>query len=209
MPIQILQPEFIGPIYIGTWAGKPSAAGNAGKKIIVTDFLNSEWKSNGTNWVPANGRAVVYAPDTTGITATNLTVLPVAGIPGWRMPEDLSLTPGIRVEGSSAVSVANPSSALGRPLLIGNEASNAIIAFHNYVSVSTEKDILGVCPRMADGTWRMAGQNTVPPNDGTGAGLTFISNAQMLDSPLRLYYRSPTASEVLTVHNFVLAIRFG
>ena len=43
-----------------TWAGKPAAAaGNLGLVIRVTDLNGTLWKSNGTNWRPVNGRAVI------------------------------------------------------------------------------------------------------------------------------------------------------
>lgn len=36
--------------FVYTWATKPSAAGNAGLEIIVSDLGNSEWKSDNKNW---------------------------------------------------------------------------------------------------------------------------------------------------------------
>ena len=73
MPIQILQPEFIRPIYIGTWAGKPSAAGNAGKEIILTDMGRSRWWSNGTYWRPVGGRQVLAQRSNNPVTVQSLT----------------------------------------------------------------------------------------------------------------------------------------
>ena len=72
MPIQILQPEFIRPIYIGTWAGMPSAAGNAGKEIILTDMGRSRLWSNGTYWRPVGGRQVLAQRSNNPVTVQSL-----------------------------------------------------------------------------------------------------------------------------------------
>lgn len=77
--------SFTGPAY--TWAGKPSAADNAGNSIRITDVgpvgAGSVWISDGTNWRPIGGRVMhcaasgtVAAPLATLSGATGKLVLP-------------------------------------------------------------------------------------------------------------------------------------
>ena len=98
MPIQQLQPEFIRPIYSGTWAGKPSAVGNAGKEIILTDMGRSRWYSDGTYWRPVGGM-MAFPVNCQGVSSSNpaLTAVTVPNMPLLPLKEWLS-TPGCSIE---------------------------------------------------------------------------------------------------------------
>lgn len=73
-----------------TWATLPSAAANSGTRVRVTDVgpNGSDWISNGTDWVPVNGFAMIarsaVASSVTGTTTetTLATITIPAGVMG-------------------------------------------------------------------------------------------------------------------------------
>ena len=78
MPIVQLQSEFAAALSIAppeyTWETKPSAAGNAGKEIILTDIGRSRWWSNGTYWRPVGGRQVLAQRSNNPVTVQNTSI---------------------------------------------------------------------------------------------------------------------------------------
>jgi len=53
-------PFLAKPTLATTWAAKPAASGVAvGTRIVVTDLSYSVWYSDGTNWYPQGGHAVL------------------------------------------------------------------------------------------------------------------------------------------------------
>lgn len=61
-----------------TWAGRPAVGlVPAGTELQATDYNNQKWISDGTNWRPAQGRAVLYMKSADGsaslATLTNIT----------------------------------------------------------------------------------------------------------------------------------------
>lgn len=71
MPISQLQAETARAIGIYTWAAKPPAAGNAGRRISVSDLRNSEFYSDGTYWRPVGGRQVLAQRSNNPVTVQN------------------------------------------------------------------------------------------------------------------------------------------
>ena len=99
--------QVISPYASFTWAGKPAvAAWPVGVPIIVTDVggpAGSQWVTDGSNWLPANGR-VVLASRSGSIAA------PVATLTGtttgkFTLPANIVLPAGILMPGKSKVEV--------------------------------------------------------------------------------------------------------
>lgn len=97
MPIAQLQAETARALGIYTWATKPSAVGNEGLEIIVSDLQNSRWKVQGAAWRPVSVAKLIL--DFSGISTTQTTSGVVAGAPTLSLPfYDLMTTPGIIIE---------------------------------------------------------------------------------------------------------------
>lgn len=61
----------MGPIFTGTWANKPSASDcPVWSEAIFTNLGNNKYYTNGTVWVPLNGRAHIFCPSTVAMTDT-------------------------------------------------------------------------------------------------------------------------------------------
>ena len=67
----------MGLVHIGTWATLPAVGGcPVWSEAVVTNMGNLKFVNNGTNWLPASGSGVIYAPttanmsDSTGTTET-------------------------------------------------------------------------------------------------------------------------------------------
>lgn len=81
-----------------TWAGRPAAAGNSGKRITITDVGTgggSEWVSDGTYWRPVNGAVVLVANGALSSHTgnTNKTTLKT-----YTIPAGLANIPGAHID---------------------------------------------------------------------------------------------------------------
>ena len=207
MPIQILQPEFIRPIYIGTWAGKPSAAGNAGKEIVITDWNRSRWYSDGTYWRPVGGEQVVHNQSLLIATASSTTLQVVASVPGWQMPSDLVM-PALSISTFFSCIVTSASAAQQRQIYVGVADAEGVCLRHQYTANNSLYQGQGISWLTPDMQLLIAplingGQSQV----GNGGGDATIS--QMLASPIRMYYKggSTDGSESFQIPNFRLSVR--
>ena len=209
MPIQILQPEFIRPIYSGTWAGKPSAAGNAGKEIIVTDFNRSRWYSDGTYWRPVGGEQVVHNPILTNATASSGTLALVASVPGWQMPSDLADTPSISIMTfMAAVVISDASSVQQRLIYAGVTGATGCCLRHQYTTASAAHQGAATAWRNSDnGAFTASAANGGSSQSGNGGG--DASTSQIKAAPISLYYQggNPDGSEVIRFDHFIISIR--
>jgi hypothetical protein len=69
------------PLYPGnriircTWADRPTAAAaGAGARVIVTDYRNTEWVSDGTNLVPAGDGQLLYLNSNQSLASPQITL---------------------------------------------------------------------------------------------------------------------------------------
>ena len=209
MPIQQLQPEFIRPIYSGTWAGKPSAAGNAGKEIIVTDFNRSRWYSDGTYWRPVGGEQVVHNPILADATASSATLQPVASVPSWQMPADLANTPSIKIVTAFAGRLISLFSQVQqRQIEIGISGMTGLCMRHYYTDIEAIKQGKSI-------TWRdNSNGNYYGPQANGGASQSFgngtltVTSATLAANPIQMYYRggNTDGSEVIRFAYFRISI---
>ncbi|NCU02326.1 hypothetical protein GXC69_12590, partial [Candidatus Macondimonas diazotrophica] len=206
-----LQSEFAAALSIAppeyTWAGKPSAAGNAGKEIIVTDFNRSRWYSDGTYWRPVGGEQVVHNPVLTNATASSATLQLVASVPGWQMPEDLVNTPGVAVKAFFTGHLASgPSNAQARQIYVGVTGAEGFCLRHLYTTLSTAHQGCAIAWSRAPviNEFMASAVNGGSSQAGNSGG--DVSITQILAAPIRLYYQggNPDGSEVIRFHHFRL-----
>jgi len=193
-----------------TWAEKPAPNSvPAGTRFTASDFLMSDWQALNGYWTPVNGHAVVYAPDTTGVQAQSATAQPVAGIPGWQMPADLTNVPNIYIEASLSTKVSLPSSAQQRQLFVGtNEARYLVLGVYQTNTVTRRRSI-GRGYRVSATEWQQVGYNVqwIAESDST----TEIQIVSVTSSPIRIYYQggNTDGSEILNIQSFSLAVGIG
>ena len=216
MAIVQLQSEFAAALSIAppeyTWATKPSAAGNSGKRITITGWMAppSDWVSDGTYWLPVGGSAVVHAPLLVNAQAQSSGLSQVASVPEWLMPSALARTPGAYIEASVYGTVANSSAAQTRTLAVGADVNKRMIVYDgNFVNAGiVDIRLGGKAHRRDTGQWArfIAGADS-------NAASTFSATveADFDTNPLRLYYQggNTDGSEVLTVHAFSLIFGVG
>ena len=214
MPIVQLQSEFAAALSIAppsyTWSGKPSAAGNSGMIIRVTDQMNSLWRSDGTYWLPEGGNQCVYSPVLSGVTSQSATLQVVSGLPGWSIPSDMAGIPRLCIEAYATCSVSPPSSAQARQIYIGVDADKNCIASHQYTSTSSGKRVWGRLTKEGSSTnWTAYAGNANYVADGTSRNSVLQSD--LIASPIRLYYRggNTDGSETITVVNFAIEVGVG
>ena len=194
MPIQILQPEFIRPIYSGTWAGKPSATGNAGKEIIVTDFNRSRWASNGTYWYPVGGYAVLKRKNLQSITGAYPALAEVPNaFDGFIIPDDLLLSPGAPTFEGRAYARRNGTlgTAQSYRLEIGFDGTAANLGFIEGTAGATQAAIRTfgqLIQANSAGDYHYV--NTSSASDAQASVVSGVAFATFSGSPVKLFARN-------------------
>ena len=218
MPIVQLQSEFAAALSIAppeyTWSAKPSAAGNAGLIIRVTDFGRSEWVSNGTYWSPVNGAATLKRKNLQASAGAFPAISEVAGaFDGFIIPDDLLQSPGapsfeVRAQGRRNGTL---SAAQQYELSIGTAASNSVFARSAATDSSAGSAIVrayGYTTQItSSGNYQTSGIDGF--QDGgvmPGGTITF---ANLSGQQIRLYARNGSAdsSETWAFHYCELRIR--
>jgi hypothetical protein len=207
MPIAQLNIEGRYPKY--TWGSKPSANSvSAGTRVTITGWTapDSDWVSDGTYWRPVNGRAVVHAPVLVNAQAQSASLALVASVPGWTVPSDIAITPGMRIFVSLHVGVDNPSSAQDRLIDVGPSALTSLCATIKYTSTLNTIRVSDSTSRLSSGHWAaLAGKNLGPT---TNANAILVTAADLIASPISMYYQggNPDGSEILNIHNFSISV---
>lgn len=71
------------PIYKGIWSGRPSPTSFPNQRIIITDYNNTIFVSDGTLWRPAGKQILIYSTTTvSGLAQTAEQILRQLTIPG-------------------------------------------------------------------------------------------------------------------------------
>ena len=217
MPIVQLQSEFAAALSIAppeyTWSAKPSAAGNAGLIIRVTDFGRSQWVSNGTYWAPVNGVATLKRKNLQSISGAFPALAEVVGaFDSFIIPDDLLQSPGaptfeVRVQGRRIGTLANTQSA---QLNVGTDTSQTFLGVHSVQSASGSDAVMrlfGATTQISAGDYQSSGVAGFQPT-GTMVGGT-ISLGLISGKPIRLYARngSTDTSETWAFHMCELGVR--
>lgn len=170
---------------------------------------DADWVTRGGYWIPKNGRAVVHAPTLVNAQAQSASLALVATVPGWTLPADMAAMPGLMIETWVRVTTSPPSSAQARLIYVGTDSIQNAIATFNVASLASSHRVWGEVARGNTDSWLTVANNAQPWSNGTGQGST--TTAQMLASPIRLYYRggNTDGSEVLTVQSFSIAVGVG
>ena len=217
MPIVQLQSEFAAALSIAppeyTWSAKPSAAGNAGLIIRVTDFGRSQWVSNGTYWAPVNGVATLKRKNLQASAGAFPSISEVAGaFDGFIIPDDLLQSPGAptfeaRAQGRRLGTLASTQAA---QLTVGTDASPSFLGGHSVQSASGSDAVIRLFSAAAQtgpGNYQSAGVPGFQPT-GTIVGGTTVFNL-ISGKPIRLYAQngSTDTSETWAFHYCELRIR--
>ena len=216
MAIVQLQSEFAAALSIAppeyTWATKPSAAGNSGKRITITGWNApaSDWVSDGTYWLPVGGRAVVHAPRLVGAIAQHPSMAAVASVPTWQMPADMVAIPGLYIEANAECTVANASNVSYRRIYCGISSKQHLISGPEGASTNNGFRLWGKTSRKPDGNWTTHGANAQPINESL-FGTDTSTSADLASSPIGMWYRggNTDGSEILSIHSFSLAVGVG
>ena len=211
MPIAQLNLEGRYPKY--TWESKPAANSvSAGTRITITGLTvpNSDWVSDGAYWRPVSGYQVIYNPQFAEINVQYSTLQAVSGIPGFLMPNDMALTPGLDIIGFfSAYVWSGASTGQSRLFHIGNDVKTAFVASHSYASSSSAAvQGTGVAWKSPTGYFISPGLNGTLSQNGNTSG-NDLAASLVNNSPIRLYHRSgdPGGGELVKIHRFMLAVR--
>ena len=169
----------------------------------------ADWVVSGGYWLPVGGRAIVHAPVLVNAQAQSATLALVASVPRWTLPANLAATPRLMIEAWARATVNAPSNAQSRLLYIGTNSVQNAIATHSASSTATGHRVWGELVKMNSGDWQTFANNAQPLSVGTGQNPT--TNAQLLSSPIGLYYQGGNTggSEVLTVQSFSIAVGVG
>jgi len=218
MPIVQLQSEFAAALSIAppeyTWATKPSAAGNSGKRITITGWMAppSDWVSDGTYWLPVDGRAVVHAPELVNALAQQAAFLPVASVPGWQMPADMASTPRLYIEAMVTAEVtASAGNTQQRLIYVGVQARQDILGVHVFTSTTTGKRFWGKTYRNSSPAEWMAFTGNAQPFVDTNSITARATDAEMSATPIQIRYQGGASdgSEIIKFHSFGLAVGLG
>jgi len=213
MPIAQLNIEGRYPKY--TWGSKPAANSvSAGTRVTITGWTapDSDWVSDGTYWIPVNGRAVVHAPVLVNAQAQSPTdLLHVASVPGWQMPPEIASTPGLYVEAMLTAEATFPSSAQARLIYIGVDAQAAAVGATVFTSTTTGKRVWAKTFRRAGADEWVAFTGNSNHLVDTSSITSRASAAQMSASQIKVYYRggNPDGSEILNVYSFGIVVGVG
>ena len=218
MPIVQLQSEFAAALSIAppeyTWSAKPSAAGNAGLMIRVTDFGRSQWVSNGTYWSPVNGVATLKRKNLQASAGAFPAIAEVAGaFDGFIIPDDLLQSPGAptfeaRAQGRR---VGTLSAAQPAILSIGTSGSTEFLAKHSVSSSSGSDSVVrafGLTSQTGtSGNYQTSGTSGFQ-DTGTIVGGTAVFGV-ISGQQIRLYAQngSTDSSETWAFHYCELRIR--
>ena len=214
MPIVQLQSEFAAALSIAppsyTWSGKPSAAGNSGMIIRVTDQMNSLWRSDGTYWLPEGGSQLVHAPVLSSAQAQSASLALVASVPGWQMPSDMVSIPRLHIDTEAVATFTSPSAVQARSLRVGSNSSGAYVIYGTSLVGATQLLVLrGRAHRRGDST------DYVRPgfNEQLMSSSVFdtLTAANLTSAPISLYYQGGNSdgSEIATFHSFTIRVGLG
>jgi hypothetical protein len=193
------------------WGSKPTAnTVPVGTRFVASDINETEWRADGVDWRPLGGYQIVYNPQFAEINVQYSTLQAVSGIPGFLMPHDMAVTPGLDIIGFfSAYVWSGASAGQSRLFLIGNDVKNAFVAYHSYASSSPAAvQGTGVAWKSAVGYFISPGINGTLSQNGNTSG-NDIAATLVNHSPIRLYHRSgdPGGGELIKIHRFMLAVR--
>lgn len=123
-----------GPIFQGTWANKPTPSDcPVRSQIIVSDMGNSTFITNGTAWVPFNGRSVFYNP--TQVTMTDATGTTDTVVLSFQLPAAvLAINSMIALEWSLTKSSAQACTGTMR---LGSAGTTSDVAIASYSLATT------------------------------------------------------------------------
>ena len=170
---------------------------------------DADWVTSGGYWVPVGGRAIVHAPVLVSAQAQSASLALVASVPRWTLPANLAATPRLMIEAWGRIIVSPSSSAQSRLLYIGTDLTQNAISTHSSSTTASAHRVWGEITKMSNGAWFTVANNGQPVSIGTGQGPT--SNADLISSPIGLYYRggNTDGSEILTVESFSIAVGVG
>ena len=196
-----------------TWASLPDMnTVPAGTRVTIIGWMAppSDWVWDGAYLLPVGGRAVVHAPLLVDAQATGASSLThVASVPGWSLPVNMADTPRLGIEVWARCFIINPSNAQARQIFVGTDEVPNAVATHQYTTISTGHRIWGEVTRDSESSWMTFANNAQPAAPGTSQSAATTAN--MLSSPIRIYYRggNTDGSETLTINNFTIAVGVG
>lgn len=207
MPIAQLMIEGRYPKY--TWGSKPAANSvSAGTRVTITGWTapDSDWVSDGTYWIPVNGRAVVHSPVLIGAFAASASLSVVASVPGWQMPADIVNTPRVSVEVSALISTANFSAERQRLVYVGVDPVKNALASYSYQSSGINKRVWGKITNTNTGSEYVGfGPNVQHLVDGSAIGCL---RSSLINNPIQMYYQSGdvAGTEQMQVSSFCITV---
>lgn len=210
MPIAQLQAETARATGVYTWATKPSAVGNSGLRIRISDISNTEWESDGSFWRAANGVAHVSL-NCAGVQTTLATLGAVAGIPALSLPlKDFLLTPGFSCWADISANRESPGTTQSSQLrMVAGGVVNLALLINSVVSHPTLQSA-GQVRRYSDTQVMQAAQSAQPNQSYPGSTLVNLSSLASGMVPIEVWYQSGATdnSEVATFGSGSVTLRF-
>ena len=130
-------------------------------------------------------------------------------MPGWQLPTDMSLIPGLMIESWVHGAVTSPSAAQQRQIYVGTPTVKNAVAGLIATTVTTSPRVWGEVSRRNDGTWQTYAPNSDAVAYATGVPTT--QAAEMLSGPISVWYQggNTDGSEIMTVSSFSIAVGVG
>ena len=179
-------------VYTGTWAGRPTTGLIAGTTAQFTDLNNILLYTDGTNWLPINGRATIarvgaqVAAAAQYTTETPLLTLPIKG--------GLARIHG-GIELDFQLSYTNSSNSKTVRLRIGTSLPTGTTGLlWNHTLTTTTDSIVRGAGFQNRGSLSSQIQTAVPFSNGGGNGAAPLTTTQDTSADYNLYLTAQTTS---------------
>ena len=193
--------------YYDQWADLPSASSCPGSLVMVGQYNNTEWQSDGVYWRPRGGRQRIYAP-TLAFTTTGTTSEVAAWTP--TIPAGM-LFPGCQIETGATITKSGTAGTT-TPRTRYNGAAGTIIGQNltatgtNVGSVITSRLVSGGA---SGGNITLTNANASNAGQGSGfttTAATSVTHTMASAVTLNMTLQCSSAADTLTMQSAFMEI---